>query len=514
MKAGLAAALVVCSACAPKPVVAPARSSAPSPAQRLAAADAQVRAGCFDCLRDAFEEYQSLRSTASVADDAAVGAARAAALLAIRERELGTEDSGYLERAKDIVSTSPAAAQAVTPLLDIADTLPTRGAIRHVSDDVELTRNQTAYRNRVAWTDELRGRADSDPLSAYLWLAFDCAYVGAAQRSVDEWLLILPQWRETPLVQMKAATCGLDTKGPALERLLSANPRFQEINYFLSLGLSLTGKLDEAIEHLQAAYAWRPRWPTVTNSLGIDYLTLEEFDRAIEFFDRTLEMLPANPDALLNKAKAQTFSGRYTESLATLDRLLALNRWFLGDARYWRAMNEAQLGRNDEAWDDVENAASLLFNAEVPKLAGIIAYRRTQLDVARGKFEESWKRNRGDCETGFYLGVVSAEQAAWSRTADTLVEVVRCFDGEEKKLNGEIEAIRASTQRPERRERQIQRREQQIAANKRMVVTSWFNLAVSSYNLARKDEARVYAEKVVNDEQFAERARELLARLP
>src|SRR5690242_21908050 len=49
---------------------------------------------------------------------------------------------------------------------------------------------------------------------------------------------------------------------------------------------------------------------------------------------------------------------------------------FLGDARYWRALNEAQLERFDAAWADIEESAKLMINADVPKLAGLIAYRR------------------------------------------------------------------------------------------------------------------------------------------
>ena len=77
------------------------------------AADAQVRAGCFDCLVSAFQEYDSLRPTASVADEASIGAARSAALLAIRERELGTEDSGYLTRAMSVRPIQPLSRRSV-----------------------------------------------------------------------------------------------------------------------------------------------------------------------------------------------------------------------------------------------------------------------------------------------------------------------------------------------------------------------------------------------------------------
>ena len=81
----------------------PARPDPTAPA-RLAAADALVRDGCFDCLVDAHREYLALRPIASVAEAAAAGAVRSAALLAIKERDLGTEDSGYLKRAQELLA--------------------------------------------------------------------------------------------------------------------------------------------------------------------------------------------------------------------------------------------------------------------------------------------------------------------------------------------------------------------------------------------------------------------------
>ena len=339
------------------------------------------------------------------------------------------------------------------------------------------------------------------------------AYVGAGQHTLGEWLAVVPAWRETPLLTFTSAICGTYTRS-SFDSLLEGEPRFKELHYYIGLSLGFAGKIDESMEHFLLAYAWHPRWPAVTNALAADYIALEEFDKAIEFYEHTLEVVPAFPDALLGKAKAQTYAGKYTEAIATLDRLLALERWLVGDARYWRAFNELQLGRLDIAWDDVEAAAKLMRNAEVPKLAGIIAYRRQQLDTARVKFDESWKVGRGeDCETGFYLGIVLAEQAQWPRTSEVLVATVACLEKMEQKLNAEIASIRASNDRPERQERQIRRREQDIAKGRRMKATSWFNTAVSYYSLSRKDEARQYAEKVADDEQFGERARELLARL-
>ena len=129
---------------------------------------------------------------------------------------------------------------------------------------------------------------------------------------------------------------------------------------------------------------------------------------------------------------------RVTDAIATLDRLLALERWLVGDARYWRAVNENQMEQLDVAWDDVGLAARLMRNAAVPKLAGIIAYKRHQLDVAREKFEESWKLGHDDCETGFYLGIVLGEQSTWAKTAQVLIDTTACLEKAEGKLKAEI----------------------------------------------------------------------------
>ena len=505
-------ALAIALCCAFAGCSSPKKPAAKIP-ERLTNADALVRAGCYDCLVAAFREYTTLRAYPSATEAATAGAVRSAALLAARERELGTEDSGYLQRAHELVATNDTLyQQTLVPLLEIADTLLTRGGGRQVSDEIELARMQTANRNREVWSERLRAHADEDPLHAYLWLAFNCAYVPASRQNVDEWLNQLPGWRETALIRFKAATCGA-FNSTALAALLEGDGRFVELNYFLGLNATLRGRIDEAVEKLQLAHAWKPRWPAVTTSMGNAYLTLEEFEEAVTFFNRTLAVVAAHPDAFLGKIKALTYAGRYADALATIEPLLALERWYVGDARYWRAFNEMQLARNDEAWADIELAGKLLINADVPKLAGLIAYRRKQVDVARAKFEESRKRNPSDCETTYYLGVILAEQAVWDRTAETLIEAGTCLEGWERGYNDEIIRLRASKQPATRVQRQIARREQQIAEGRRKMATSWFDVAVAYYQLARKDDARQYAERVAADEQFGERARDLLSRL-
>jgi len=395
----------------------------------------------------------------------------------------------------------------------VIDVLPASGAgvTRTPTSDIDLERSRVLRRNQDAWNAKLRELAAIDELGAYVWLSFACSTNDARSLSLDELFEPAAPFRDAPLVEFKRAVCR-GVEPDRLRALLEGDPRFVEIRYYL--GLSAVGqlKLDEADAQFEQAYAWRSRWPTLTQSIANVAITAEEFERALTFYERTLEVEPHGVDALLGKVRSLTYLGRNEEAIATADLLIA-ERWFVGDARYWRALNESELERNDEAWTDIVAAEKLLINAEVPKLAGLLAYRRRDLDLSRAKFELAHSRNARDCETSFYLGIVLAEQRVWDRSADVLVETTHCLERAERGYIDEIAAIRASSDRPDRQARKIARREQLIVKARRMTATSWFDLAVAYYNLSRKTEARQFAEKVAEDEQFGERARELLTRL-
>ena len=126
-----------------------------------------------------------------------------------------------------------------------------------------------------------------------------------------------------------------------------------------------------------------------------------------------------------------TYLEQHEPAIVAADQLIG-EGWLPGDAYYWKALNETQLGRLEAAWVDIEKADKLLINDQVPKLAGTIAYRRMELDVARSRFEEARRRNPNDCETGFYLGIVLDDQRVWDRTADVFVATARCLEHAEQ----------------------------------------------------------------------------------
>src|SRR5204862_6435392 len=95
--AGLFAVVSSLTACAAKKPVPP--SPDLKARERLAAADKNLLSGCYDCMVSAFREYDALRQIPLTAEPAAAGIVRSAALIALRERELGMIDGGYLAKA-------------------------------------------------------------------------------------------------------------------------------------------------------------------------------------------------------------------------------------------------------------------------------------------------------------------------------------------------------------------------------------------------------------------------------
>ena len=69
-----------------------------------------------------------------------------------------------------------------------------------------------------------------------------------------------------------------------LARAARRDPRFIETAYLLGLREVGQRKLDEAESLFNRAYAWRPRWPSLTLSIANVAMTAEEFEKAERLF--------------------------------------------------------------------------------------------------------------------------------------------------------------------------------------------------------------------------------------
>jgi tetratricopeptide (TPR) repeat protein len=491
------------SACAhPKAPAAPAPVG-PSPTERLSAADALVREGCLDCLLDAFREYDALRANAAAAAPAREGLIHAAALIALRERELGIVDEGYLDKARQAAS-EPDAAPRAAELVDLIDVLAPAAA------GTEVVPRRMTPAERSDRLSDLRLHADDDPLSAAAWVRGSCEWGRSATATRAEVLLEpLTAFRDAPLVSYEIALC--DTRDQQrLTTLESAHPAFHEIEYSLALGDIGRIQLDPAEDHLTAALAWRGSWPSALVRLAAIKLTEEDFAGALELDERALALVPRFAQAMLGRVQALSELGRYEEAIARSSELLQTNN-YPGDAYYWRAWNENALERLDAAWSDVEEAERSWKNSDVIMLAGLISYKRGQLEEAKSKFAGVLAIDAARCDALFYLAAVYGDLESWLLSADGYDAAALCLETARTRLAQEIERLQQSGGRPERVAQQVARREAERATALSMQQQSWFNGAVANLRLGRKDAARQLAEKLLDDGRFGERAREILA---
>jgi tetratricopeptide (TPR) repeat protein len=526
-------ALAFATACAhPKVAVAP---SGPTPTERLAAADDLVRAGCLDCLITAFREYDAVRTMTvapsrpgvpavppgPVAADATAGSVRAAAMIALRERELGMLDEGYLDRARAVVAGNAALQGTYGLVLDIIDTGSKR--MKSANDPGAVERGRTLIANRAEWLAFLKPHADDDALFADTWVWFSCSQsTDRNAKNYDVLLTPLVRYKAAPVALYQAAVCtGTDLS--RIEAIETADPRFHEMDYWRGMSdlgaispsavIQLaTPRVDLAQEHLSSAYAWHPAWPTLMTSLGGLYMTAEAFDSALDLYDKELALLPAYPDGLLGRVEALSYLARYEDAIAAATMLLQAQA-FPGEAYYWRAWNQLRVPRLEESWADVRLAERLWVNADVSKLAGIIAYQRHELEVAKGRFETAQRLNGDDCETRFNFAAVNAELGAWGAAVTAYDGTGTCLERLRTQITAQIAALDASDAAPERKARGLASRNRQLLGATRMLVQSWFNTAIADSKLDRKDDARKFAEKVMDDEQFGARAKDLLAQL-
>jgi len=359
----------------------------------------------------------------------------------------------------------------------------------------------------------LNHNPDTDPGSSSPSLA-------KCHRHIDR-LQPIESFKDEPLLLFKEAVA-CSRSAQKITSLLDRDARFKELHFALGLArLSRQPRpgmpegvpdLDGADAEFRLAYDWHPDWPALTLAIGNLAVTAEDFERSLEFYDKTLSMVPQTSDALLGRVRSLTYLARNEEAMAAADMLLADGR-FPGDARYWRAFNENQLARYEDAWADVQQAGKLVRSADVLKLTGLIEIHRRELDVARTNLENARRLNASDCEISYYLQTVLLQQASWKDGEQIASAAAACFDAEELNLTQAIERLRAADIDPARKERQAARREMQLSANRRMRAQSWFNGAVANLNLSRRDEARRLAEKVADDDEFGERARAILNRV-
>ena len=479
-------------------------------------ADTLLRAGCFVCIREALSIYDGIREQplpSLLSERVQDRAVQAALLLDVLERQLGMVDDGYLAKAQARLRSRPNIAATLDTLVNMVATIPwhwtrTEGAIASESD---RQRFQVARTHRAAWEAQIRPELVTDEAVATIWLAFMCAHAPRSERAPEMLGGAVGPMSDRPIVRYQLATCG-EVSTTTLQTLLENDGRFREIEYWLGTAALSARQLDQAETHLRRAFAWQSDWPVAAATLAGIVMTSEDLGGALALYDHVLRLLPHHRDALMGRVRALSILGRPHEALFAIEALEHV-QWFQGEVWYWRAWNEQQLGRLQEAWASVVEAERVWINSNVTKLVAILAYKRGDFESAKTKLASAAAMVPSDCDVPLLLADIEVAQQAWQPAADAFTRTLACLEEMTHDLAREIAILEESTGIPERIATQVQSRRRRIELAERTEARSKYNLAVAYLNQAHKGDALRYAQMLVTDVEFGLRARQLIERI-
>ena len=184
---------------------------------------------------------------------------------------------------------------------------------------------------------DLKLKSRSDEFFAYLSAALTCFYPYNLKDKEDpaELLKIFP---DSLLIKYKTATC-LYPNEDLLREIVGKDPGFFEAYYHLGEAALDQGQLVTAEENYLKAWAGIPETPQIPIALASIYFAMEDLERSIEFYDKTLEILPGYREAMLGKAIGLSYLGRSNDAMIILEKLIGLGFMLMGESHFWMSWN-------------------------------------------------------------------------------------------------------------------------------------------------------------------------------
>ncbi len=409
------------AACAPRARL-PASAALPpaltaAPVIDAAALSALLDRGCYACLERAFAAAQQR--------GAAQQAFEAAALLVLRSKELGLPPDRWLDEARTLAGEDSTRRLLLEMVASVAAD-PLSG-----SRELALT-SAGAVRGRrplPMWLDALKTAQASEPFAVYLELALTCRWASADDPG--ERIASLPSHvRETPLVAYALGICGSQYAEP-LRELRARDADFVDADYALAryaVQRRENPDYDEGLRLLHAAATAFPASPAIVTTMGNVQQTLEEWQDAREAYDAALALVPDHPHAMLGRTISLSHLGQHEAAIASATRLIEGGRWFLGQAFYWRSWNRYTLLAYPAARADADRAGTLMVNASLFVLSGLIEWSLHRLDTAEHELEAALGMDAGHCEAAALLGGVRRERAKRPEAVAAFIQARQCYD--------------------------------------------------------------------------------------
>jgi len=490
----------------------------------LARADALVRDGCYQCLKDASELYARLVEPPEKRPSARAlqGAFDSSLLLAVRQKEIGLDSAASLARARTLLDklsrpgtpdrkgrSRAAPTMSGSGIVHIQD--PT---IRlHVAEAVfgELAGLDAEARQQQARATQQRGdvadavrqlqhefelSTGTDLAAGYLALALDC------EQPVSE-RVIPPSTAAArddapPLLRYRAAICSQD-RPVVLTALREEDPRWTEVLLFE--GKYEMGSPSRPPLPARAAPLFTAARAALPDSIAVHVLLARahemegEAAAALASFDDVLALEPTHVDARLGRVRTLSSLGRREEAIATATWLIERGTWYVGDAYYWRAWNQYSSRRLDAAWADVNTAMRLVANTSVYTLAGSIAYARRELETAVRHFDTAWKMDATNCFAAASGGLVGMDLGDWKAASDRFSNAVQCYAVAAGMARAELRSIENAALEPAVRARRLASARKRLESAEELGAQSALNAAQTYVQLGDGERALAYVER-------------------
>ena len=460
-------------------------------------------------FKRAFHLYSELYARPKLRQAAAESFARAGLLLGVRAKELGILDPEPLETVGRLIAENPDLA-AYQPLLEVAGliALKSKGIMGEGDSRIERYLDRPADLKKLLGT--LVDRWTSDVLAAYVLASFHCfyPYQGIGLELED----FVRQYPSSLLFAFVKATCS-EEDPVLLQSFLERRPTFAEAHYFLGNVSLSRGLLVEAEGLYEKAHAAIPESPQVTICLAGVAFAEEDYERCLDFYDKTLALVPGYREAILGKAVSLTSLGRFEEAKPLLEDLIRQGKYLMGEAHFWLAWNEHELCREAEASENIGRAKKLLGNSQVYVLSGAIDLGLGDEEGALQNFQEALKYSPHEAEAFFQLGGIHARRRAWDmsgtyyRMAGEEHEI-RSSDFQER-----LKEIMGSALPEERKARLARRKTAQLEQSLLTGGTAYYNAAAGFINAGEPDKALPCALKAASYPALKGKAEELVRKL-
>lgn len=501
------------TACAPEAGDRPRLIPAPDDsAVRIAEAQGLVKRGHYAAFKKAAALYQGVYARPGRQKNVAYAYVRALILLRVRECRIGIIFSSTAETARAIVRDNPEL-RGLLPLVDLADLLSSTRPSQGIQTDINQVQVKHGVDDIGKLRTDLRTKTAGEDFYAYLYVVFFGAMAGYSDQ-IEDLSPYYGLFPDSPLMLYANAVRDTKEQPDILVRLAKADPEFYEAHFHLGEIALAERNLLSAERNFLKALPELGGSPQETIYLASIYTATEEFEKGLEFYDRTLELSPEYRDAILGKAICQSYLGRTAEAIQTLDKMIALGNWLMGEAHYWLAWNYHSLKDEAAAQRHIEESKGRLpTNAEVFGLAGSIALDRNETDRAEKEFLEALRYNGSHTEAIFGMGRINDIREKWPAAAGWYETASKVVGDVENALRGKIAEIKAAPLTEDRRAAMLSKKESQLRVARATLALACYNAAAAWVNAGFKERARPWAEKAAAHPQFKDQAAALMAKI-